>query len=142
VLAGLALLLLLAPVVQPVPQRYDTLDGSDDAGARRWMEAAFAAVEPDAVIVSWWSYSTPLWYGQHVEGRRPDVLIVDDRDIVDQDLGNVPAVIERYLGERPVYIVRLDRDLPEVEERWFIEAVEGMPPGEPMYRVIDPAGPA
>ena len=39
------------------------------------------------MVVSWWSYSTPLWYAQIVEGRRPDIFIVDDRTRLDQGLG-------------------------------------------------------
>ena len=41
------------------------------------------ALDEDAVIISWWSFSTPLWYGRWVEGRREDVTIIDDRDILD-----------------------------------------------------------
>ena len=51
-------------------------------------------LEPDAVVVSWWSYSTPLWYAQHVEGRLPDVDIVDDRTRLDEDLGSIADVID------------------------------------------------
>ena len=94
----------------------------------------------DAVIVSWWSYSTPLWYGQYVEGRRPDITIIDDRTIVDNGLGNVPDVVASWYGKRPVYVVRLDRDLAEVEEHWELERVTGPPAGEPVWRVVGPAG--
>ena len=48
-------------------------------------------LEPNAVIVSWWSYSTPLWYAQQVEGLRPDIFIVDDRTMLDLDLGARPT---------------------------------------------------
>ena len=70
-------------------------------------------------LVSWWSTSTPLWYAQKVEGLRPDILIVDDRTMLDLDLGRAPDVIERYLAEgRPVYAIRLDgRDLEELQRR-------------------------
>ena len=40
-------------------------------------------------IVSWWSYSTPLWYAQRVEGERPDVAIIDDRTRLDENLGGL-----------------------------------------------------
>ena len=32
---------------------------------------------PNAVIVSWWSYSTPLWHHRWVLGERPDLTIID-----------------------------------------------------------------
>ena len=53
---------------------------------------------PDAVIVSWWSYSTPLWYAQRVQGRRPDITIVDDRTRLDENLGGLTDVIDANLG--------------------------------------------
>ena len=61
----------------------------------------------DAVFVSWWSDSTTLWYGQKVEGLRPDVYIVDDRTRLDDNLGEVWDVIDRFLGKRPVFLDRL-----------------------------------
>ena len=55
-------------------------------------------MEPNAVIVSWWSYSTPLWYAQRVEGRRPDITIVDDRTRLDENLGELTDVIDSNLA--------------------------------------------
>lgn len=136
----LAAAILLLPVVAPIPGRRDEVDASDDRSARAWLDATLAALPKDAVVISWWSYSTPLWYGRFVEGRRPDLTIIDDRTILDGDLGNVPGTIERYLGERPVFVVRLDRDLGEIEERWELEQVPGIPSGQRVFRVIDPAG--
>jgi hypothetical protein len=142
ILAGLVVIALLTPTIQAVPDRLHDADASDDTGARRWLDATLAALPPDAVVVSWWSYSTPLWYGRYVEGRRPDITIIDDRDVVDGDLGNVPAVVARAMadGTRPVFVVRLDRDLPEVEADWDLEPLAGVPLGEPVYRVVRPAG--
>jgi hypothetical protein len=51
---------------------------------------ALAEMEPGAVIVRWWSYSTPLWYAQRVEGRR-----------LDHGLGDFTTVIDAHLGESP-----------------------------------------
>ncbi len=78
-----------------------------------WLKAVFAA--PDAgglpansVIVSNWSDSTTLWYGQKVEGLRPDVYVVDDsmRVAAGDNLGQVWDVIDTYLGRRPVFLLR------------------------------------
>ena len=66
-------------------------------------------LEPGAMIVSWWSYSTPLWYAQLVEGRRPDIAIVDDRTRLDENLGDLTDVIDANLGKRPVYVIRDDQ---------------------------------
>ena len=67
-----------------VPDRFDDADASGDTGAREWLDATLAALEPDPVVISWWSYSTPLWYGRWVEGARPDMTIIDDRTMLDE----------------------------------------------------------
>ena len=51
----------------------------------------FAALPPDAAILSYWDASTPLWHATLVEGRRPDVLVVDDTNIVYEGWGTREA---------------------------------------------------
>ena len=70
---------LLVPTALALPDRHDP--GRPRArrptAARTWVDdGPRRPCAPDAVVVSWWSYSTPLWYAQHVEGQRPDI---DDR---------------------------------------------------------------
>ena len=122
-LAALATVVLLGPTLALVPQRFDDLDDSDYTFGRDWLEEVLAVLEPDAVVVSWWSFSTPLWYAQYVEGRRADVWVVDDRTRLDEDLGSPEDVIDRHLGERPVYLIRLSRDLPNFEDRYRLRPV-------------------
>ena len=38
------------------------VDESHDHAAALWVDHALSVMEPDAVLVSWWGYSTPLWY--------------------------------------------------------------------------------
>ncbi len=38
-------------------------------------------------------------------------------------------VIDGYLDERPVYLIRLDGDLPEFRDRFVLEEVPGIPNG-------------
>ena len=79
-----------------------------------WIHAVLAAPENgglarDAVIESTWYASTALWYGQKVEGLRPDVLIVDDSNRKNDHIGaagQVWDVFDTYLGKRPVYTYR------------------------------------
>jgi hypothetical protein len=78
-----------------------------------WMHAVLAPADqgglPDnSVIMSWWSVSTTLWYGQKVLGLRPDIYVIDDRTRLDADLGSVQDVFNRFLGNRPVFTIRLD----------------------------------
>ncbi len=134
VVAGLAAVLLLAPTLAAVPDRYDDVDESDQHMAREWLEAVLPQLEPDAVVLSWWSWSTPLWYAQHVEGRRPDLAIFDDRTVLDQGYGRGQAVIDRFLDERPVYLIRLAHDIPEFEAEYELEPLPDVP-HSPVYRV-------
>lgn len=136
-LPALAVLALLTPALVSLPATYQRVDASDDRSARIWLDAAFRAMEPDAVIVSWWSYSTPMWYGQYVEGRRTDVLVMDDRTILDEGLIDVSGAIDRYLDERPVYLIRLPEDIAAIASRYVLAPVEGMVGGD-VWRVLPP----
>ena len=131
---------LLVPTIQAIPERHDEFDLSRDTAAGRWAHAAMARFEPDAVVVSWWSYSTPLWYVQIIEGQRPDVWIVDDRTRLDQALGEVTDVVDANLGRRPVYLIRLNEDeLALLHERYQLEQID-MPIGTGFLRVLGPRG--
>ena len=134
----LVALVLLVPIALSVPSTMVQVDQSSNTDGRRWVDSVLPQLEQDAVIVSWWSFSTPLWYAQFVEGTRPDVLVVDDRTMLDEQLGTAEDVINLYLGQRPVYLIRLDRDLPYYEERFEMELVEGVLPmgGGEVYRIV------
>jgi hypothetical protein len=106
---GLALVLAVALIVPGLAVSSSSRLHADRAGDRYagiWLAQALATVAPNAVIVSWWTTSTPLWYGQYVEGIRPDIFVADDRTMLDQNLGGATDVIARFLGQRPVYITR------------------------------------
>jgi len=83
-------------------------------------------VEPDAVVISRWSDSTPLWYGQRVEGWRLDLLFLDDRTRLDQDMGDRIDVIDEYLGRNPAYVIRDDaREIDLLAKRYDLELIDG-----------------
>jgi hypothetical protein len=126
VVAVVAAVALLAPAVPELDARRDRADRSDDTAAEHWLDEALPALPRDAVVVSWWSTSTPLWYAQHVRGERTDLFIVDDRTMLDLELGRAPDVIERFLGERPVFVIRAnERDLAELTGRFLMTQVAG-----------------
>ncbi len=135
--AGGLSLALMAAVLLPALDRYEAMDASGETRGRDYLEAAFEALEPEAAVISWWSFSTPLWYGRWVEGRREDLVILDDRDILDDGYGDVRGAIDHFLGERPVYIVRIKEDREALERLYELELVPGVP-GE-LYRVVGPA---
>lgn len=128
---------LLVPTLQALPDRAARADLSGQRDAGEWAHAAMALFEPNAVVVSWWSYSTTLWYAQIIEGRRPDVWIVDDRTRLDDKLGEVTDVIDAQLAIRPVYAVRLagDDDFAAILARYDLEEFQ-MPTEQSVFRVV------
>jgi hypothetical protein len=91
-------------------------DRSADRSGQDYVDAVFAALPQHAAILTIWDASTPLWYGQHVQGMRPDVLIVDDTNIVYENWVSRERRIASLICERPVFILRLDdRDLAPTE---------------------------
>ena len=130
-------ILLIVPTLAAVPPRYSEVDESADTAAQSWLDATLPALAQNAVVISWWSYSTPLWYAQFVNGQRPDVFVVDDRTMIDQQLGTADDVIARYLGQRPVYLIRLPQDLATLRLHYVLTPVSlggGWPDGT-LYRV-------
>jgi hypothetical protein len=151
--APLLALLLLVPMVGVVPERQfprsaqhpDGVSQANDTGSAAWLRAVFASPEagglPDkSVVVSWWSVSTTLWYGQKVEGLRPDVFVVDDRTRLDQNLGSVADVIRMYVGSRPVFVDRLaiGPDGIDALSLTFTLSAFKLPDGSTIEQVIKP----
>ena len=128
--AGVAIALgivLLVPTAIGLRDRWNQQDLSQSTAAPEWLDEALAALGEDAVVVSWWSYSTPLWYGTLIEGRRPDITVIDDRTRLDEGLGEVADVIEANLDSRPVYLMRVtDQEVQDLGARFRIEPV-GIP---------------
>lgn len=136
--AALVAIALLVPTIGTLPARAARLDLSDERAAERWLDAALGAMEPNAVVVSWWSYSTTLWYAQHVEGRFPDGFIVDDRTRLDLELGEVPDVIDDHLGTRPVYVIRSSlADVAQLRRHYVLQPI---PSATMLYRVVSRIG--
>ena len=130
---------LVAPALARIPSSEETASSVSYLDARAWLDDALTAMEPNATIVSWWAYSTPLWYGTIVQGRRPDIRIVDDRTRLDQDLGEVADVIRADLGKRPVYLLRQGAEIKALEEEFVLELVP-LGSGAPIYRVLGVKG--
>jgi hypothetical protein len=115
---------LLVPTAAGFSARWAAVDRSGDSTAEDWLDQAFSSMADNAVVLSWWSYSTPMWYGQDVEGRRKDIAVIDDSTITWDKLGSVPQVIDDYLGKRPVYVIRLSAsDIDDLARRYTIQPV-------------------
>jgi len=126
-------------------------DRSGDRSGQQYVDAVFAALPQDAAILSYWDASTPLWHGRFVQGGRPDVLVVDDTNIVYEAWGTREQRIAALICQRPVFILRLDeRDLAPTRRAYRLEPfmtvrVAGGGPSavvqRPIYRIkpLDPA---
>ena len=115
---------MLVPSAMDLQERWQAADQSGNTAAPAWLDEAFAAMSPDAVVISWWSYSTPMWYGEYVQGRRTDIGIIDDSNVVWDHLGSLPAIIDGYLGSRPVYVIRQsDSDIETLAQQFAIQPV-------------------
>jgi hypothetical protein len=138
VASGVVGVALVAAAVLAAPATRHAVDQSADTSAAAWSRWTFGVVEPDAVLVTWWDYSTPLWYRQLILGERPDVRVIDDRTRLDERLGSVDDVIRANLAKRPVYLVRLDEDTVDLERRWQVEVMPGPDGTQPLLRVVGP----
>jgi transmembrane protein TMEM260 (protein O-mannosyltransferase) len=103
--------------------------------ADAWVASVQEALPADAVLVSWWSYSTPLWYHRWVLGERPDVKIIDERNIIDDGYGTIDAAIQAYLGRRPVYVVPPHWEVDRILARWETTTVSTYPGYTDLLRI-------
>ena len=113
-------LVLIAPIPGTVSARQEPTGGVFSGGVSQAGQTQAATVmkvilapadikgslPQGAVLVSWWSTSTTLWYGQRVLHLRPDIYIVDDRTRLDDNLGTVQDVFNKFLGNRPLFAIR------------------------------------
>ncbi|MEO8572196.1 MAG: DUF2723 domain-containing protein [Chloroflexota bacterium] len=126
-LAFLLAIALLVPTIIALPARAAQVDQRRGMDASTWTTHVLDTLEPDAVIVSWWSYSTPLWYAHLVLGERPDITIIDDRTRLDENLGGLTDVIDANLGKRPVYVIRADRnEVALLASRYELDYIDGV----------------
>ena len=120
-------------------------DRSGDTSARTYVDATFAALPPNAAILSFWGPSWPLLHAQLVLGERPDVLIVDDTNVVYEGWGTREARIASLVCSRPVFILPIrEADMKAIRERYTVTRVLSVHVGAlaptaafrlPVYRV-------
>jgi hypothetical protein len=144
VVAGLVMVVALAVVNRPL------VDRSGDRRGEAYVGAVFDLLSPDAVLLSYWHITTPIWHAQLVEGMRPDVLVIDDSNIVNDGWGTREEAIAAFVCERPVFIVRPDdRELDPARARFELEWKGTLPVAtggtsavvaRPIYEVLGPSG--
>jgi hypothetical protein len=137
-MGAVALVMLIAALLPmgSLVTLYRERDRSNDRDAERWVAAVHEALPPDAVIISWWSYSTPLWYHRWIEGERPDVTIIDERNILDEGYGTIHNAVRTFFGRRPVFIVPPSWELNAILARWETEPIQTYPGYSELLRVV------
>ena len=126
-------------------------DRSGDRSGDAFVEAVFDALPQNAAILSQWDASTPLWHAQLVLAQRPDVLVVDDTNIVYDGWGSRERRIASLICERPVYLLRItESDLLATMQAYRLEpflsvrVAEGGPTAEVVREVfrVEPLDPS
>ncbi|MDP9269451.1 MAG: DUF2723 domain-containing protein [Chloroflexota bacterium] len=138
VAGGLVLGIGLLLPVTTVAVNYDASDQSGRHDADLWVSRVYAALPRDAVIISWWSYSTPLWYHRWILGERPDLTIIDERNILDDGYGTIEGAIGRYLGHRPVFVVPAEWNRALLLIRYKTEWIPTVPGYSAILRIEEP----
>jgi Protein O-mannosyl-transferase TMEM260-like len=101
---------------------WQAADRSGDRSGDAFVETVFAALPENAAIISEWDASTPMWHARYVLERRPDVLIVDDTNIVYERWGTRERRIASLICDRPVFVLRLrDSDLESTRAQFRVE---------------------
>ena len=106
---------------------YAAHDQSRNREADAWVASVHEQLPPNAVVISWWSYSTPLWYHRWVLGERPDVTIIDERNILDDGYRTMRNAIRSFYGRRPVYVVPPEWEYRRITAQWETSTVSTYP---------------
>lgn len=118
-LRGLVMCSLFYFVLFLAKKNYTKVDLSEKKFALEWGTEVMGTLDRDAVIISHWAYSAPLWYLQGCEGLRPDIVVADDRVIIDEGWRSRIETIRRFIDERPVYLTSHRPHLEEAQEAEF-----------------------
>ena len=65
------------------------------------------------------------------------MTIIDDRTILDQNLGDAIQVVEDYIGKRPVFLIRVPSDYGPFEEKYDMKPLPGIA-GQQVLQVLGP----
>jgi transmembrane protein TMEM260 (protein O-mannosyltransferase) len=115
--AAFAVLFAVALGVSTAP----AADLSADRSGDTYVASVMQNLPRDAVILSQWDTSTPLWYGQLIAGDRPDVRVLDDSNIVYDGWETRERAIATFVCQRPVFVLRLDEaDLASTRDAYVL----------------------
>ncbi len=125
---------LLLPVTTLVVN-YQPADQSANHDADLWVASVYEALPPNAVIISWWSYSTALWYHRWILGERPDVTIIDERNIIDDGYGTIDGAIRAFSGKRPLFVLPPDWEVQRILDLYPTQTIQTYSRYPDIYRI-------
>lgn len=117
---------------------YRSHDQSANRAADAWVASVYAQLPPNAVLISWWSYSTPLWYHRWVLGERPDVTIIDERNILDDGYRTMHNAIAAHDGLRPVFVVPPAWEYERITRDWYTTSMATYPGYSELLQIEGP----
>lgn len=95
----LIFMFLLIPPLNLMKKNYQSVYKSRNNYAEVYSKNIFETIENKAVIISWWNYTTPLWYRFYVLKQRQDITIIN------QSKYEWKKYVDEYSKIRPVYLV-------------------------------------
>ena len=115
--AALLATVLIAVVSLPAADRSGDRTGDD------YVATMERQLPQNAAVFTFWGASTPLWHAQFVRGERPDLLVVDDTNVVYEPGGTREQRMLAMVCQRPVYIVRAyDEELTPTRAEFTLKA--------------------
>ncbi len=106
------LMLCFIPALAALLINFPLADVSWDRRAHDNAAALLEATAPHALVFGQWGSAAPLAYLQLVEGRRPDVTVINRFFITTED---ARTLIEREIRRRPVYLADPALDSPLID---------------------------
>jgi hypothetical protein len=80
---------------------YPRVDQSQDSQPQRWAAQAVEALPANAIVLGRWETSGPLQYMALVQGRRPDLQVID-RFLISAP--SMATLVSTELGRRPIVV--------------------------------------
>ena len=68
-------------------------------------------------------------------GERPDVTIIDERNILDDGYGTINGAITRFIATRPVYVVPPFWEFDDIVATWQTETISTYPGYTDLLRI-------
>ncbi len=120
--------LIAAAVLLSLSLHAPLVDQSQDRSTRRRAETIVALLEPGSLLIGWWNTVPAVEYLQLVEGRAPEVEVIN-RFLI--DLPDLRTLIDQRLGQQPIYL--------DESPGPALPGVRGVRTG-PLYRLIRAPG--